>query len=535
MSTRKTTAFYGVLLVVASLFVGMVMASRFDLTPVSSAQTMTLPPINSAPVTGALNADTFRNIARAVTPSVVNIRTEMKAKAQDLTDFFGGGGGGGGSAPDDLFHRFFGQPGGGDQDEQAAPNGRGNRGGRKQKEQTTRAAGTGFIISKDGFILTNNHVVEDATKIEVAFFEDDADPQFYQAKVVGRDQLTDSALIQLIDKPNRPLVEAKFGDSSQIFPGDWVMAIGNPFGYSHTVTVGVISATQRAFAVTNGRNNDMLQTDAAINPGNSGGPLLNLRGEVIGMNTAIITNARNEGNIGIGFAVPSNTVRELLPQLRTGKIVRGRIGVQVIAVPRDGFEDFGLKTRMGALVAQLPAGGASAKAGMEPGDVIIQYNGRPVNNNDELVKMVIATKPGTTVPVKVLRNKQEKTLNVTVEELDLEAEQNTQRRPAPDDQQAPDQQATGSFGLTLENVTPAMARRLRLPSGQTGAVVTDVDVDGPAAGALRPGDVILSVNAKAIASAADAARELQRVQAGHIAQLRVWRGGEDVFVPVKKE
>jgi serine protease Do len=533
MSTRKTTAFYAVLLVVASLFVGMVIASRFDLTPVSSAQPITLAPVNSTPVTGALNADTFRNIAKAMTPAVVNIRTEMKAKSQDLTEFFGGGGGG---APDDLFHRFFGTPGGGDDEQNAAPNGRGgNRGGKKQKEQTTRAAGTGFIISKDGFILTNNHVVEDATKIEVAFNDDENDPQFYQAKVVGRDQLTDSALIQLVDKPNRPLVEARLGDSSQIFPGDWVMAIGNPFGYSHTVTVGVISATQRAFAVTNGRNNDMLQTDAAINPGNSGGPLLNVRGEVIGMNTAIITNARNEGNIGIGFAVPSNTVRDLLPQLRTGKIVRGRIGVQVMAVPREGYEDFGLKTRMGAIVSQLPAGGASAKAGMEPGDVIIQYNGRPVGNSDELVKMVIATKPGTTVPVKVLRNKVEKTLNVTVEELDLEAEQATQRRPAPDDQQTPEPQATGSFGLTLENVTPALARRLRMPSGQTGAVVTDVDVDGPSAGALRPGDVILSVNGKVVANAAAAAAELQKVQTGHIAQLRVWRGDAEVFVPVKKE
>jgi serine protease Do len=534
MSTRKTTAFYGVLLVVASLFVGMVIASRFDLAPASSAQTIALPPMNSSPVTGALNADTFRNVAKAVMPAVVNIRTEMKAKAQDLTDFFGGGGGG---APDDLFHRFFGTPG--DQDEQSAPGqgqGQGRGGNRKkQKEQTTRAAGTGFIISKEGFILTNNHVVEDATKIEVAFYEDDNDPKFYQAKVVGRDQLTDSALIQLVDKPNRPLVEAKFGDSSQIFPGDWVMAIGNPFGYSHTVTVGVISATQRAFAVTNGRNNDMLQTDAAINPGNSGGPLLNVRGEVIGMNTAIITNARNEGNIGIGFAVPSNTVRELLPQLRTGKIVRGRIGVQVIEVPRDGFEDFGLKSRMGALVAQIPAGGASAKAGMEPGDVITQYNGRPVQNRDDLVKMVIATKPGTTVPVKVLRNRQEKTLNVTVEELDLEAEQNPARKPAPDDQPVPEQQATGSFGLTLENVTPQIARRLRMPSGQTGAVVTDVDQDGPSAAFLRPGDIILSVNGKTVANAGDAARELQKVQSGHIAQLRVWRGDSETFVPLRKE
>jgi len=530
MSTRKTTAFYAVLLVVASLFVGMVIASRFDLTPASSAQTVAVPPMNSAPLTGPLDASTFRNIAKAQTPMVVNIRTEMKAKAQDLSDFFGTGG-----QPDDLFHRFFGGPGGGggaDQDDQQ-PQGRGN-GRRRQKEQTTRAAGTGFIISKDGYILTNNHVVEDATKIEVSLYADEADVS-YKAKVIGRDALTDSALIQLIDKPNHPLPEAKFGDSSQVEAGDWVMAIGNPFGYEHTVTVGVISATSRAFRVTNGRSNDMLQTDAAINPGNSGGPLLNVRGEVIGMNTAIITNARSEGNIGIGFAVPSNTVRELLPQLHTGKVVRGRIGVSVLAVPREGFEDFGLTKRMGAIVAEVTQGGAALKAGMEPGDVIVQYNGRPVGNNDELVKMVVATKPGTSVQVKVLRNKVEKTLNVVVDELDLEAEQNAGRRAPQNDQPAPEEQGAGSFGLTLEPVTPQIARRLRLPSGRTGAVVTDVDQDGPSAGALGQGDVILSVNGTPVSNAVEAARELQKVQSGRLAQLRVWRGEKEIFVPIKKE
>jgi serine protease Do len=533
MSTRKTTVFYALLLMVASLFVGMVIASRLDLAPRSSAQTlMAVPPMNSAPVTGPLDAQTFRNVAKMATPSVVNIRTEMKSRGNDLTDFFGGGG-----SPDDLFHRFFGNPGQQDDDQpQQAPRGRGRGQQRQPREQTTRAAGTGFIISKDGLILTNNHVVEDATKIEVALYADDPDVS-YKAKVIGRDPLTDSALIQLVDKPNHALPEIKFGDSSQIEAGDWVMAIGNPFGYEHTVTVGVISATSRAFPVSNGRFNDMLQTDAAINPGNSGGPLLNVRGEVIGMNTAIITSARSgEGNIGIGFAVPINTVRELLPQLNTGKVIRGRIGVSVVAVPREGFEDFGLKTRAGAVVAQVVNGGAAQKAGVEPGDVIVQFNGRPIKNNDELVKLVVATKPGTTVPIKVLRNKAEKTLNVTVEELDLDAEQNQGRRSPQNDQTQPDEpQATGSFGLTLENVTPQMARRLRLPSGQTGAVITEVDPDGASAGALRQGDVILSVNGKQVSNAADAARELGKVQTGRLAQLRVWRNEGEVFVPVKKE
>jgi len=531
MSTRKTTFFYALLIAVASLAVGMVLASRFDLTPASSAQTtISVPPMNSAPVTGALDAQTFRNIAKMAKPMVVNIQTQMKTRSQDLTDFFGGGG-----APDDLFQRFFGRPGQPDEPGQGQGGGQGNGRRRQPREQTTRAAGTGFIISKDGFILTNNHVVEEATKIEVGLFGDDPDVT-YEAKVVGKDPLTDSALIQLLEHPKEPLTEAKFGDSSQMAAGDWVMAIGNPFNYAHTVTIGVISAEKRAFPITDGRTNDVMQTDAAINPGNSGGPLLNLRGEVIGMNTAIITNARSEGNIGIGFAVPINTVRELLPQLRNGKVIRGRIGVTVTQVPREDYQEFGLKARSGAIVASVTAGGAAAKSGMEPGDVIVQYNGRPVPSSDELVKMVVGTKPGTSVPVKVLRNKQEKTLSLTVDELDLEAEQQSRGRRQPgQEQQQDDSQGAGGFGLTLDNVTPQMARRLGLPSGQTGAVITDVEPDGPGAGRLQAGDVILSVNRHTVSNATEAARALQQVQSGRIAQILVWRGSGEVFVTVKKD
>jgi serine protease Do len=529
MSTRKTALFYALLIAVASLAVGMVIASRLDLTPASSAQTITVPPINSAPLTGPIDAQTFRNIAKEMTPTVVNIKTEMKARTQDLSDFFSGGGGN----PDDFLHRFFGAPGEQGQPGQPGQDDQENGTRRRPRDRTTRAAGTGFIISKDGFILTNNHVVEDATKIEVLLFGDDE--QQYNAKLIGRDPLTDTALIQLVDKPNHPLPEAKFGDSSQMAPGDWVMAIGNPFGYTFTVTVGVISATERAFQVTDSRSNDMLQTDAAINPGNSGGPLLNVRGEVIGMNTAIITNARSEGNIGIGFAVPSNTIRDLLPQLRQGKVVRGRIGVNIGPVPREGFEDFGLKSRTGAIVGQVIPGSAAAKAGLEPGDVILEFNGKPVVNNAELVKMVVGTRPGTVVPVKILRNRQERTLSVTVDELDLEAEQGLRGRnnsnPEP-----PDEQNGAGFGLTLQNLTPQMARRLNVPAGQSGAVISDVDPDSGSAGAgLRPGDVILQVNRRPVSSAADAGRELQKIPSGRLAQLLLWRGDGEVFVTVKKD
>ena len=345
-------------------------------------------------------------------PAVVYIRTEMKGR-QEVAEFFGGGGN------DDLFRRFFGVPSPGDPDDPSAQEPGGTP---RRRPPVARATGTGFIISNDGLVLTNSHVVDGATKIQVSMYGDD--DKFYAARLVGRDQLTDSALIQLTEKPAGALPAVKFGDSSQMAPGDWVMAIGNPFGYTYTVTVGVISATQRGLRVTDGRSNEMLQTDAAINPGNSGGPLLNARGEVIGMNTAIITNSQTEGNIGIGFAVPSNTVRDLLPQLRQGKVVRGRIGVAVTAVPREGFAEFGLKSASGAIVSTVAPGGAAARAGIEPGDVIIDFNGKPVTKYDDLVKNVTATKPGTQVPVKVIRDRQERTLTVTVDELDLDAEQN---------------------------------------------------------------------------------------------------------------
>ncbi len=506
MPTRKTTAFYIVLIAVASLAVGMVIASRLDLSPQSSAQTIAVPPANTAPLTGPIDAQTFRNIAKTVSPMVVNIRTESRQREQELTEFFGGGG-------DELFRRFFGQP--------RTP----NRGA-----PTTVAAGTGFIISKDGLILTNNHVVEGADKVEVSLYGEDDDVR-YGARVVGRDPLTDSALIELTTKPDHELPEARFGDSAQMQPGDWVMAIGNPFGLAHTVSVGVISALKRPFPVAEQRTLDMLQTDAAINPGNSGGPLLNVRGEVVGMNTAIFADARQSGNIGIGFAVPINVVRNLLPQLRSGKITRGMIGVQITPVPREALDEFGLKERTGALVAAVSSSGPAAKAGIKPGDIILEVNNRPVASSDELVQTVMALKPGTTVPITVLRARKEETLNITVAELSLEGE----GEPGPDSD-SPTEDTTAGFGMSLGNLTAERARRLNVPAGTTGALVMELDRSGPAArSGLREGDVILEVNRKPIESAADASRELQAVPSGGTAMMLIWRQNQEIFLTVRKE
>jgi len=531
MSNRKTTLFYLVPVVTTSLLVGMVMASRFGLSPASIAQTVApAPPMNSAPLTGTVGASTFRDIAKTVSPAVVNIRTESRQRTRDLTEFFGGG--------DDLFERFFGQPSprGGGQGGQGGPGGPGGPGaqGRQPRDQVVQSAGTGFIIDKSGLILTNNHVVEGASKIVVYLFGEESDAEGYEAKIVGRDPLSDSALIELTQKPTAPLTEAKFGDSAQMQPGDWVVAIGNPFGLDHTVSVGVISGLERPFTVANGRSAQVLQTDAAINPGNSGGPLLNVRGEVIGINTAIYTDQGQRGNIGIGFAIPSNTVRELLPQLRTGKITRGRIGVNVAAIPREALDELGLKSRNGALVRSVTPNGAAARAGMEPGDVILSFNGKDVRNNNELVSTVTATRPGTTVPVRVMRDAKEQTLNLTVDELDLEAEGNQARARA--DQPPPDDpEPTAGFGITLGNITPQMARQLRLESNR-GAIVMDVEQGSSAARAgLAQGDVILRVGRTPVANMAEAQRELARVPSGSTAFLRILREGQETFVPVTKE
>jgi serine protease Do len=277
----------------------------------------------------------------------------------------------------------------------------------------------------------------------------------------------------------------------------------------------------------------VLQTDAAINPGNSGGPLLNLRGEVIGINTAIIADGRQAGNIGIGFAIPINTVRELLPQLRTGKVIRGRIGVGVEAISRDAVDEFGLKDRKGAVVKTVTPGGAASRAGLEPGDVILNYNGKPVATRDDLVRMVVATKPGTTVPVRIVRDGKERSLNVTVEELDLESESSVSARTRERDETA--QSTSTGFGLRLQNISPADARELKLDNAR-GALIADVEQGSPAARqGLRPGDVIVRVGRVPIESAADAQRELGRVPSRGTAFLRVVRDGQETFISVTKE
>ena len=509
MPTRKTTLFYVVLIAVASAAVGMVIASQWGLPQSSSAQTVAVPAANSAPLSGPIDATTFRNIAKNQAAVVVNIRTQARVRGRELTEFQGN---------DDLLRRFFGQG-------QGQGQGRGRGRSAPEEAPIQQGAGTGFIIDKAGFILTNNHVVEDADEIQVGLYGmnmSNPNEHLYAAKVVGRDTLTDSALIQLTEMPAAPLQEARFGDSDQMQPGDWVMAIGNPFNLSHTVTVGVVSALGRPFGGVNGRPQNMIQTDAAINPGNSGGPLLNVRGEVIGMNTAIYTDQRS-ANIGIGFATPINIIRSILPQLRSGRVIRGVIGVQVRTYPltKEDAQAFGLPNTNGAVLTTVAEGQPAQKAGLQRGDVITEFSGKPVADSDALVSMVIATRPGTTIPLTVYREGQRKSINITIGELDLEAEQGTTTQPDVDTEPT-----SAGFGMTIEPITPDVARELRLPGGKGGALVSDVSRASPAFNAgVAPNDVILEVNRKPVTNVSQVKRALDEAAPGSTVFLVVWRIG----------
>jgi len=460
------------LIVSAAVVGGLAVAGRESSPQPETARAQASQDTRSA-AADPVGTTAFRLIAERATPMVVNIRTESRRQTRGLTQFYG--------SDDDLLQRFFGRPG--------APS--------QPREQVTEGAGTGFIIGEEGLILTNNHVVADATKITVGFFANAEDE--YDARVVGRDPLTDSALIQLTSKPDGKLPVSSLGNSDDMRRGDWVMAIGNPFNLAHTVTVGVVSATARPFPLSEGRVEDVLQTDAAINPGNSGGPLLNGRGEVIGINTAILSGGMG-GNVGVGFAVPINTVKELLPDLRRGTITRGRIGVQVTPVTKELAKPLGLTEAGGALVRSVDREGPAAAAGIEPGDVIVGFNGKPVGKSDELGRLVSRTKPGTSVAVDVVRNGQRRNVQVTVSEL---------AAPGTGDRRAAGS-ADSRFGIALGDLTPEIASQLRVPAGRRGAVVANVEQASPAARAgIRPGDIILEVNRKPVQDAAAAAAARQ--------------------------
>ncbi len=444
-----------------------------------------------------LAPETFADIAQKFSPAVVNISTQRIFKGGGKSphrEFFGPGPMPGPQEPFwDFFEKFFPE---------------------MPREQTQRSLGTGFIIDPNGLVITNEHVVKNADKIKVKLAGQDG--KEYTATVKGRDPLTDLALLQIDAKETFPSLT--LGDSDKIRVGDWVVAIGNPFGLGHTVTQGIISAKGRIIGA--GRYDNFLQTDAAINPGNSGGPLLNLEGEVVGINTAIVATGQ-----GIGFAIPTNMVKNVIEQLETkGKVIRGMLGVQVQTVTPEIAKAFGLAEPHGALVAEVQPDTPAEKAGLKREDIIIEYNGQPIKEMNELPRLVAATPPGTKSTVKVLREGKEKTFPITVTEL---AEDKLNREAA----EQPNEE--NRIGLAVEDLDARMARRFDLKDTK-GVVVTEVAPGSAAADAgLRRGDVILEINTKAIPDAKTFQKVLAEQPQKSFSRFLVKREGRTVIVAVE--
>jgi serine protease Do len=385
------------------------------------------------------------------------------------------------------------------------------------------AAGSGFIISADGEILTNHHIVDGADTIEVELYGDDG--KRYRAVRVGSDPLTDTALIRLVNPPAE-LPTVTVGDSDALEPGDWIMAIGNPFQLGHTVTVGVISFNGRPVEVQEGRWQDMIQTDAAINPGSSGGPLIDVHGDVVGINVALLDNDSG-GSVGIGFAVPMNCVLELLPQLRQGKVVRGQLGVELQGGPilADEARELDLPERAGAIVMTVYPDSAAARAGLRAGDVVVELGGRKVADARALMAIGSSLAPGTEAPVRLFRDGREQTRRIIIEEMPVENDDRVPRTPTDDND-----------GLTLGDIGRSRAAHSSLPSDIGGALVVNV-VAGSAAdeAELAAGDIIRAINRGPVHSAAEARRCLRSIDAGRPIFLLVWRSGVEMFLRMRRQ
>ncbi len=434
----------------------LVLVAGGGLLPLASAQaqTRTLPD--------------FTDLVDQVGPAVVNIRTVEKVTQR--------GGGANGEMDEEMqefFRRFFGQPAPGAP--RSAP--RPNRPQEPQEESRPRGVGSGFILSADGFVMTNAHVVEDASEVLVTL----PDKREFKAKIIGADKRTDVAVVK-IDATGLPAL--KVGDVSKLRVGEWVMAIGSPFGLENTVTAGIVSAKQR----DTGDYLPFIQTDVAINPGNSGGPLINMRGEVVGINSQIYS--RSGGFMGISFSIPIDEAIRVSEQLRaTGRVSRGRIGVSIDQVTKDVAESIGLGKAQGALVRSVEAGSPGEKAGVEAGDIITKFDGKAIENSRDLPRLVGNTKPGTKSTITVYRRGAFRDLNVTIAEI----EPDKPARPAVErEEPAPKSSASAaakSLGLAVSDLTEVQKKALKV----RGGVKIDAATDAAARAGLREGDVILAL------------------------------------------
>ncbi|OHE23885.1 MAG: peptidase [Syntrophus sp. RIFOXYC2_FULL_54_9] len=433
----------------------------------------------------------FADLAEKLKPSVVNISTTKTVRSGRPRTPFGQGSpfdrpfGG-----DEFFERFFGDI--------------------PQREFKQRSLGSGFIITSDGYIFTNNHVIEQADKIIVKL----SDGKEYEAKAIGKDAKTDIALIKIKTADSLPVADT--GDSDKLRVGDWVMAIGNPFGLEQTVTAGIVSAKGRVIGA--GPYDNFIQTDASINPGNSGGPLFNMEGKVIGINTAIVAQGQ-----GIGFAIPINMAKTILPDLKAkGKVTRGWLGVSVQDITEDIAKNIKLKDRSGTLINDVFKGDPADKAGLKSGDVITEINGKKIKDTHELLIIIAAFRVGETVKIKILRDGQEKSVSITVAERKDQGEIAAARNGGE------------AFGMTVQEITPEIAKHLGL-SIKKGVIVVDVQ-EGSTADevGIQPQDIILQVNKVKVESIKDYAREIGKASEKGGILLLIQRGKARFFVPLTK-
>ena len=493
-------------LLAGSVVFGMILAGSLDLTRLATAQKAApasagVPgaPAPKAAGGSALALPSFADIAEQIAPAIVSVTATDIVKADRRRRSYHNFGGEGGQDP---FEFFFG------------PDNPHRRGSDDDEDQKQLSGGTGFIIEPDGYILTNNHVVEGADKVEVKVGEQDE----YKAKIVGRDPATDLALLKI--DGTKPFPTVRLGDSDKVRVGEWVMAIGDPLNFDKSVTVGVISGKGRYAGLSRATSafENLLQTDAAINFGNSGGPLVNVNGEVVGINTAISRIGQN-----IGFAVPVNVARRLLPQLKKGKVVRGYLGVQVESIDKKWQEAYGLKSPEGALVQSVEKGKPGEKAGIRHDDIITRVDDVIVKNNRDLIDYVSSRTPGTKITIGFIRDGKDQTAVATLE-----------TRPEDGDKPAASEEEEGKassrqkmLGLEIDDLTPRVRRGYGIDKDTTkGVVITHVKPVSPAADAnLLEGDVILEVNGVAVGSVDEMQAAIRKAPKGKYIRFYVQRQG----------
>jgi serine protease Do len=490
MGRRPSVA--GILAIICTALLGLAACGRGPqqaTAPQAPAPLATAPPVVSQPASPGTTAAATRGLPDFTElvgrngPAVVNIAVVEKTRPAAFEE----------GAPEDPLHDFlrrFGVP------PQRGP------------QQPLRGEGSGFIVAPEGYILTNAHVVADASEVTVRL----TDRREFTAKVVGVDRRTDVAVIK-IDGKDLPTV--RIGDPNRLRPGEWVVAIGSPFGFDNSVTAGIVSALSRS--LPDGQYTPFIQTDAAVNPGNSGGPLFNMAGEVVGINSQIYS--RTGGFMGISFAIPIDIAIGVKDQLvRTGRVQRGRIGVLVQEVGQQLADSFGLDRPRGAIVAQAEAGGPAAKAGIKSGDVILGVNGQPIERSGQLSAVISQIKPGTKVELEVWRDRASRKVEVEVAELKEGAVAASTRGEA---------QSGGTLGLSVRPLSPQEKRA----SGLDGGLLVE-DVAGPALEAgVQPGDVVVGANGQRVTSAEDLAAQTARSKRS--VALLVNRGGTTLFIPIK--